>query len=93
MGEKKSEEKKSEVIRQLSQMIDLVEFQAVIGRKSRFGRKPHKSDPEWGYTKEMLATYTVPIELEDVKRHFAEVGCYNEKQAAMWTAVNLDDVP
>lgn len=86
-------ETKQQVIRQLSELIDLVEFQATVGRKSRFGKRPHKGDPDWGYTKEMLATYIIPIDLDRVKSLFAEVGCRNELEAAMWVAVNVEDVP
>jgi hypothetical protein len=82
------------MIRQLSIMIDLVEFQAFVGKKTRFGDKP---GPEpWYYTKRLLDTYPddpAKPALSELVGHFESLGAKNEVEAAMFIGVNIKHVP
>lgn len=81
-----------ETVRLLSDLIDLVEYQSVIGRKSRFGKKPHAKDL-WGYTKALFATYTEPRPFEEIVELFGRLGSTNEIQAARWVALHMKYIP
>lgn len=83
--------KKLKTIGQLSEMINLVDFSAYIGRRTKYGDKPH-SEP-WGYTRKYLATYPVPISLPNLIALFEGVGCHNEVQAAEWIVLNDKHIP
>jgi len=72
-------------------MMDLVGYQAQIGAKTKFGRKPGPS--EWYHTLAYLATYAPRTNLADVIALFAEVGAPNEVEAARWIALNMKHVP
>jgi hypothetical protein len=81
------------ILKQLSQMIDLVEFQAYVGRKTKFGKQP---GPEaWYHTRALLATYTdLPGKpaVEDVISYFKQLGIQSEVEAAMFVGVNIKHV-
>jgi hypothetical protein len=81
-----------EAVQQLSELIDLVEYQSAIGRKSRFGKKPHATD-SWGYSKALFATYTEPRPFEEIVRLFARLGATNEIQAAKWVGLHMKHIP
>lgn len=99
MGEKKDKTKRGntntratlEAIRRLSEMINLVDFAGHIGRRTKYGDKPHAD--AWGYTRKYLATYSVPISLDAVMAQFESVGCHNEVQAAEWVVLNDKHIP
>ncbi len=80
-----------EIIKQLSNMINLVDFAAYIGRRTRYGDKPHADT--WGHTRKYLTTYSVPISLESVISLFETAGCQNEVQAAEWVVLNDPHIP
>ena len=78
-------------IEQLSAMIDLVEYQAYIGRKTKYGDKP---GPEpWYHTRKLLETYPNKPSLHDVIRMFEELGARSEVEAAMFIGVNMKHIP
>jgi hypothetical protein len=81
----------AQVIGQLSKMIDLVEYQDVIGRKTRYGKRPGP-DP-WHYTRQLLSTYTDPPDADDVIQLFKAAGCKDEVAAAKWIVINDELVP
>lgn len=69
-------------------MIDLVEYQDVIGRKTRYGKKP---GPEpWYHTRALLRTYADPPNVDGVIRLFESVGCNDEVTAAKWVVIQDD---
>jgi hypothetical protein len=72
-------------------MIDLVEYQDVIGRKTRYGKKPGPTP--WHYTHQLLSTYTDPPAVEEVIRLFEQAGCRDEVAAAKWVVINDELVP
>lgn len=81
----------AEVARQLSEMVDLIEYQDVIGRKTHYGKKP---GPEpWYHTRALLRTYTDPPDAEDLIRLFESVGCKDEVAAAKWIVINDELIP
>jgi hypothetical protein len=88
---KKDEGKALTVIKELSLLTDLATFQAHVGAKTKFGRKPHSSDP-WGYTRELLAKYHDEHNLDEIIRLFGKVGATDEVQAALWVATNIRHV-
>jgi hypothetical protein len=81
------------VIEQLSEMIDLVEYQSVIGRKTRFGKRPHRTDPAWGYSKALFATYTEPRPVEEILLLFGRLGATNEIEVARFIGLNMKHIP
>ena len=80
-----------EAIRQLSEMINLVDFAGYIGRRSKYGAKPHPD--AWGHTRMYLTTCSAPISLESLVEQFQSVGCENEVQAAEWIVLNDRLIP
>jgi hypothetical protein len=86
-----SSEQTQQLIKQLSEMIDLVEYQDVIGRKTRYGKRPGPTP--WHYTRQLLSTYTDPPDVEDVIRRFESAGCKDEVEAAKWIVINDELVP
>ena len=81
-----------EAVRLLSELIDLVEYQSVVGRRTRFGKRPHTSD-EWGYSKALFATYTEPRPIEEIVELFGRLGATNEIQAAKWVGLHMKYIP
>lgn len=75
---------------QLSEMIDLVEYQDVIGRKTRYGKKPGP-DP-WYHTRALLKTYQDAPPAEDVIGLFRLAGCEDEIAAAKWIVINDNSI-
>lgn len=84
-------EQAAQIVRQLSEMIDLVEYQDVIGRKTRYGKKPGP-DP-WYHTRALLKTYQDAPPAEEVIAAFERVGCKDEIAAAKWVVINGELVP
>jgi hypothetical protein len=78
-------------IEQLSTMINLVDYAAYIGRRTKYGDKP-LVEP-WGHTRKYLSSYSVPVNVEGVIALFEGVGCQNEVQAAEWVVLNDEHVP
>ncbi len=91
MTKQKDDAKKLTAIKELSELTDLVVFQAQIGSKTKFGRKPHPTDP-WGYTRALLVKYHDAQNLDEIVRLFAQVGATNEVEAALWVATNMRHV-
>ena len=81
----------AQLIRQLSEMIDLVEYQDVIGRKTRYGKKPGP-DP-WHHTRVLRKTYSDVPNAEEVIHLFESAGCRDEVAAAKWIVINDELVP
>lgn len=79
-------------IEQLSSMLDLVEYQSVIGRKSKFGKRPHPKDA-WGYSKTLFATYTEARPTEEIIKLFRQLGATDELQAARWIGLRMKYIP
>lgn len=69
-------------------MIDLVEYQDVSGRKTRYGKKPGP-DP-WHYTRALLKTYKDAPTAEEVIGLFEQMGCKDEVAAAKWVVWNSE---
>ncbi len=84
-------ERTRQVIKQLSEMIDLVEYQDVIGRKTKYGKKPGPTP--WHYTRQLLSSYTDPPDVNEVIRQFESAGCKDEVAAAKWIVINDELVP
>ncbi len=79
------------IIKHISDMIDLVEYQMYIGRKTKYGDKP---GPEpWYHTQKLLETYPSKPSLEEVVNHFQELGVNNEVEAAMFIGINMKHIP
>jgi hypothetical protein len=77
------------VIEQLSRLIDLVAFQAVIGRKTRFGDRP---GPEpWYHTRRLVDTFpgAEKPDVGELVTLFGQAGAANEIEAAEWVALHL----
>jgi hypothetical protein len=72
-------------------MIDLVEYQTYIGRKTRFGDRPGP-DP-WYHTRKLLATYAPKPNLDDIIQMFEKLGAKTEIEAAMFVGVNMTHIP
>jgi hypothetical protein len=87
----KSKKATLEAIGQLSEMINLVDFAGYIGRRTKYGDRPHAA--AWGHTRKYLDTYSVPISLDDVVVLFESVGCPNEVKAAEWVVLNDRYIP
>ena len=80
-----------DVIKQLSELCDLVGLQAYIGRKTRYGDKP---GPEaWYHTRRFLAEYAPGTATEDIAQLFDRVGVTNEVDAAMFIVLNDKHIP
>src|SRR5687768_10920915 len=77
-------------VEQLSTMINLVDYAAYIGRRTKYGDKPHVEP--WGHTRKYLSTYSVPISLDEVIALFEGAACQNEVQAAEWVVLNDEHV-
>lgn len=87
----KRPEPEQQVVRRLSEMIDLVEYQDVIGRKTRYGKRP---GPEpWYHTRRLVSTYSDPPDADEVIALFEQLGCKDEVAAAKWIVVNDEKVP
>jgi hypothetical protein len=78
----------AQIVKQLSEMIDLIEYQDVIGRKTRYGKKPGP-DP-WHHTRALLKTYTNAPDAKEVIRLFESAGCKDEVAAAKWIVIHDD---
>jgi hypothetical protein len=70
-------------IMQLSEMCDLIALRVQIMDKSKYGKRPHKSDP-WGYTRAFLAYYAPETDAERVLGLLQAGGCNNDVEAARW---------
>lgn len=75
--------KVKDTIMQLSDLCDLVGLRVQLIDKSKYGKKPHPSDP-WGYTREFLAYYAESTDPQQVISLFESAGCENEIEAARW---------
>ena len=83
--------KPEQTIRQLSAMIDLIEYQDVIGRKTRYGKRPGP-DP-WYHTRRLVETYPQGVDVAQVISLFEQAGCKDEVQAAKWIVLHDDLIP
>lgn len=81
----------TEAIRRLSEMVDLGYFYGYIGKRSRYGKKPHTQP--WGYTSQLLRKWNIPIQVEEVATLFGELGCSTEVEAAEWCVLNEELLP
>ena len=88
MKGRKNEDQINEIMKELSELTDLVVFQAHVGKRAKYGRKPHPTD-SWGYTKELLEKYGDSENLAEIVRLFAEVGAMDEVKSALWVASNI----
>jgi len=91
MSDKRREAAKLEAIGRLSEMINLVDYAGYIGRRTKYGEKPHAD--AWGHTRKYLATYPVPISLDALVEQFKSVGCGTEVEAAEWIVLNDQHIP
>lgn len=85
-------EKTISIVRELSELTDLAAFMDYVGRKTKYGRKPHPSDP-WAYTREFLVKYKAEDQFDEVVRLFTDAGATSETQAALLVAANMKHVP
>lgn len=76
-----------EAIRQLEVMINLTHYSAYIGRKTKYGDRPHQKDV-WGHTRKYLTSFPSEATFDEVKALFESVGCDSEIEAAQWIVVN-----
>ena len=77
---------------QLSQLCDLIGFREQVIHKTKYGKKPHPSDP-WGYTKDFLAYYAESTSPQEVIALFESAGCKNEVEAVRWLLKHDELVP
>lgn len=82
-----------EALEQLSARIDLVALMAQLGRRTKYGKKPHPTDP-WGYTRAFLATYAPETSVEELVPLFEELGgARNEVQVGSYLGLNVKWLP
>jgi hypothetical protein len=76
---------------QLSDLADPLALMSLIGKKTRYGRKPGPS--AWFYTQEWLRKQGRAEDAERVIAAFAVVGVCDEVDAGVWLAEHLDRIP
>jgi hypothetical protein len=79
------------LIMQLSQLLDLVGLTTYVGDKTKYGRKPGRS--EWQYTREYMAIYAKESDPEEVIRLFEQVGASSDIEAGRWLLKHDELVP
>jgi len=67
-------------------MIDLIEYQDYIVRKTKYGRKLGP-DP-WYYARKLVSTYTDPPDVEEMIRQFESAGCKDEIATPKWIVIS-----
>lgn len=87
----KSKERIARIIEEASKLTDLVSLQAYVGRKTRYGRKPHPDD-QWHFTREFLVKYDDEASFDDLVRLFSEAGATSDAQAALLVAQNIEHI-
>jgi hypothetical protein len=68
---------------QLSELCDLVAYGDYITERTKYGKRPHRSD-EWGYTRRFMREYGDPADTEEVIRLLQGQDLPNEVEAARW---------
>ncbi len=86
------DQKLRSTIMQLSQLCDLIALREQVISKTKYGKKPHASDP-WGYTRAFLAYYAESTEPEKVIGLFESAGCKDELAAVRWILKHDELVP
>lgn len=84
--------KARDLIMLLSGMCDLIALRVQVIEKSKYGKRPHRSDP-WGYTRAFLAYYAPETAPEGVIALFEEAGCKDEIAAVRWLLKHDELVP
>ena len=75
-------------LRSLETMINLTHYSAFIGKKTKYGDKPHKHNPAWGWTKVYLAQNPTPSDIGEIVATFKALACDNEIAAAEFIVLN-----
>jgi hypothetical protein len=86
----KDKRKARSTIMRLSQLCDLVAFEAQIEHKTNFGRKPASGPDPWTYTREFLAYYAEQTDPEEVIKLFESVGAHSDVEALRWLLIHDD---
>jgi hypothetical protein len=81
-----------DTIMQLSKLLDLLGLRVQLGHKSRYGRKPHPTDP-WGYTREYLAYYATESDPAAVIGLFEGAGVRGDLEAGRWLLQHDELIP
>ena len=76
---------------QLNKLLDPLALMALIGKKTRYGRKPGPS--AWHYTEEWLSKQGRAQDADKVIAAFECVGVTDEVDAGVWLAEHQDRIP
>jgi hypothetical protein len=64
-----------------------------VGKKSKYGDRPHKSDPKWGYTRQLIREWNIPIEVDGFISLWEQLGIADEISASEYCATHDTDIP